>query len=256
MVNATQITMHFGKIPSEWLRITATDSLRREMARSGQTDRYEFQIFTTRGRGKGATWIESPLVVPLARWIAPDSGLADWCAQQIERLTADIAPRPVRRREYKSLEIRCLDQPLPTDMDTALAMIEEHRKVIRDFIPKVAFYDDFIENREWFRSTRIADELNISPRSLHQFLLEQGICKYQKHQWLVFRRTGHGSVTFPIPGRTRRGKYLPSAQPNGGHRWDANVSLSCGKEYTLNTSDYGESLTTHHPQDRAQASFL
>ena len=85
MVNATQITMHFGKIPSEWLRVTATDSLRREMARSGLTDRYEFQIFTTRGRGNGATWIESPLVLPLARWIAPDSGLADWCAQQIER---------------------------------------------------------------------------------------------------------------------------------------------------------------------------
>lgn len=32
MVNATQITMHFGKIPSEWLRIASTDMLRREMA--------------------------------------------------------------------------------------------------------------------------------------------------------------------------------------------------------------------------------
>ena len=30
MVNATQITMHFGKIPSEWLRIASTDMLRRE----------------------------------------------------------------------------------------------------------------------------------------------------------------------------------------------------------------------------------
>lgn len=208
MVNATQNTMHFGKIPSEWLRITATDSLRREMARSGQTDRYEFQIFTTRGRGKGATWIESPLVVPLTRWIAPDSGLADWCAQQIERLTADIAPRPVRRREYKSLEIRCLDRPLPTDMDTALAMIEEHRKVIRDFIPKVAFYDDFIENREWFRSTRIADELNISPRSLHQFLLEQGICKYQKHQWLVFPAYRAWQCDVPYTWENAQGKVF------------------------------------------------
>ena len=42
MVNATQITMRYGKIPSEWLRIASTDHLRRELARTGQTDRYEF----------------------------------------------------------------------------------------------------------------------------------------------------------------------------------------------------------------------
>ena len=63
MVNATQITMHFGKIPSEWLRIASTDMLRREMAGNGHTGKYESQVFTTRGRGHGATWLESPLVI-------------------------------------------------------------------------------------------------------------------------------------------------------------------------------------------------
>ena len=48
MVNATQITMHFGKIPSEWLRIASTDMLRREMAGNGHTGKYESQVFTTR----------------------------------------------------------------------------------------------------------------------------------------------------------------------------------------------------------------
>ena len=57
MVNATQITMHFGKIPSEWLRIASTDMLRREMAGNGHTGKYESQVFTTRGRGHGATWV-------------------------------------------------------------------------------------------------------------------------------------------------------------------------------------------------------
>lgn len=61
MINATQITMHFGKIPSEWLRIASTDMLRRELAGNGRTGKYESQIFTTRGRGHGATWLESPL---------------------------------------------------------------------------------------------------------------------------------------------------------------------------------------------------
>ena len=89
MVNATQITMHFGKIPSEWLRIASTDMLRREMAGNGHTGKYESQVFTTRGRGHGATWLESPLVIPLARWIAPDLSLAEWLGEQTLRETRE-----------------------------------------------------------------------------------------------------------------------------------------------------------------------
>ena len=110
-------------------------------------------------------------------------------------------------------------------MDTALAMIEEHRKVIRDFIPKVAFYDDFIENREWFRSTRIADELNISPRSLHQFLLEQGICKYQKHQWLVFPAYRAWQCDVPYTWENAQGKVFTFGSAK---RW-----TQVGREYII-----------------------
>lgn len=185
MVNATQITMRYGKIPSEWLRVAATDHLRRELARTGQTDRYEFQIFTTRGRGNGATWIEAPLLVPLARWIAPDTGLAEWCEERIGILADSRARRKVPRGEAERVELPCLGRPAPTDMDGALSQIDELRGVVREFAPKAAFYDEFVENREWFKSTRIADELNTSPRDLHRFLHEEGICMYSKKQWVV-----------------------------------------------------------------------
>lgn len=185
MVNATQITVRYGKIPSEWLRIAATDHLRRELARTGQTDRYEFQLFTTRGRGNGATWIESPLLVPLARWIAPDTGLAEWCGERLEVLTANRARRKTLPYDADTAGLPCLDCPLPANMPEALSLIDELRGTVREFLPKAAFYDEFVERREWFKSTRVADELNTSPRDLHRFLHEEGICMYSKQQWVV-----------------------------------------------------------------------
>ena len=187
MVNATQITMHFGKIPSEWLRIASTDMLRREMAGNGHTGKYESQVFTTRGRGHGATWLESPLVIPLARWIAPDLSLAEWLGEAIGKLSVKRGKTIVRERPRVAAPgLPCMDCPMPQDMESATRLILELRKVVSESLPKIVFYEEFIENRDWFKSTRIADELGISPRQLHQFLAEEGICKYEKRQWVVF----------------------------------------------------------------------
>ena len=57
----------------------------------------------------------------------------------------------------------CLDCPMPQDMEAAKELIRELRKVVCDSMPKIVFYEEFIENRDWFKSTRIADELGISP---------------------------------------------------------------------------------------------
>lgn len=204
MVNATQITMRYGKIPSEWLRIAATDHLRRELARSGQTDRYEFQIFTTRGRGNGATWIESPLLVPLARWIAPDTGLAEWCEEKLGALKANKK----RHTISVSVEPPCLNRPVPEDLGTAIALIDELRDTMREYIPKVVFYDEFVERREWFKSTRIADELNTTPRDLHRFLHEQGICVYSKQQWVVLPAYRPWQCDVPYTWENDRGEVF------------------------------------------------
>lgn len=208
MVNATQITMHFGRIPSEWLRSASTDMLRREMADSGRTGKYESQIFTTRGRGHGATWLESPLVIPLARWVAPDLPLAEWCGEAIGKLSMK-KPRTIAAREHPgqvTLSMPCLDCPVPQDIEKAKILIKELRQVVRDSMPKIVFYEEFIENRDWFKSTRIADELGISPRQLHLFLAEEGVCKYEKRQWVVFPSCRAWQCDVPYTWENSRGK--------------------------------------------------
>ena len=204
---ATQITMHFGKIPSEWLRIASTDMLRREMAGNGHTGKYESQVFTTRGRGHGATWLESPLVIPLARWIAPDLSLAEWLGEAIGKLSVKRGKTIVRERPRVAAPgLPCMDCPMPQDMESATRLILELRKVVSESLPKIVFYEEFIENRDWFKSTRIADELGISPRQLHQFLAEEGICKYEKRQWVVFPSCRAWQCDVPYTWENSRGK--------------------------------------------------
>ena len=178
------------------------------MAGNGRTGKYESQIFTTRGRGHGATWLESPLIIPLARWVAPeDLSLAEWCGEAIEKLSMKRPTTAIR--EYpKSAppNMPCLDCPMPQDMEAAKELIRELRKVVYDSMPKIVFYEEFIENRDWFKSTRIADELGISPRQLHQFLAEEGICKYEKRQWVVFPSCRAWQCDVPYTWENSRGK--------------------------------------------------
>ena len=226
MVNATQITVPLGHIPSEWLRVASTDRLRREMARDGRTGRYESQIFTTRGRGSGATWIEAPLVIPLARWVAPGLSLAEWCGRQIGELTPKPAVPAAKGRSGRAQTcLICLDCPVPEEIGEARKLIARLRDVLREALPKMDFYEEFIENREWFKSTRLADELGISPYQLHQFLAGEGICKYEKRQWVVFPSYRALQCDVPYTWVNGRGKAFTFGSTK---RW-----TQAGREYIL-----------------------
>lgn len=187
MVNTTQITKQFDKLPSEWLRIAATDAMRHEMEENSITGTYDNQIFTTRGRGNGATWLEGPLAVELCNWIAPQSGLADWCEEYIRKLEIQGVPMSAPKHQVvvQVTQPPLLDEPLPDNLEDALLLIQKLKSKIEEDAPKLAFYEEFIENRDSFKSTRIADELNISPHQLHRFLFEEGICKYENRRWVV-----------------------------------------------------------------------
>ena len=210
MVNATQITQPYGHFPSDWLRVAATDNLRRRLAQNNITDRYEFQILTSRGRGIGATWIEAPLLTALARWVDPDpdSALVKWCDEQLVIFEDKYKQRLQKRRQPKTINIPCLSKPMPEDINTANKMIDELRGIVREYAPKAAFYDDFIENRDWFKSTHIAEELNISSRHMHKFLMEEGICKYQKKQWVVLPAYRSWQCDVPYTWENAQGKMF------------------------------------------------
>ena len=123
-------------------------------------------------------------------------------------LATGHARRKALRGEAIHAELPCLTRPAPTDMNGALSQIDELRSVVREFAPKAAFYDEFVENREWFKSTRIADELNTTPRDLHRFLQEEGVCMYSKQQWVVLTAYRSWQCDVPYTWENDRGEVF------------------------------------------------
>lgn len=59
----------------------------------------------------------------------------------------------------------------------------DQARKIREDEPKVTFYEEYVEERDHFKSSRIADELEISTVQLHRFLAENNIIKFEGYRW-------------------------------------------------------------------------
>lgn len=189
MVNATQMARSFGILPAEILRKADFVRYRQHLVEKGISESLDSQIFTTRGRNSGATWIEEELAMEFARQLSPE--FSQWCNTKVNELVT---------RGYVALEVRTRDGmaatgnlPVPQNLDEARQMIatqwhELHRQQekINAEAYKVEFYDNLIEGRDFYSTTWLAQELNTTPRQLHRFLSEKGICKFSKNQWVTF----------------------------------------------------------------------
>lgn len=113
---------------------------------------------------------------------------------------------------------------MPQDMEAAKELIRELRKVVRDSMPKIVFYEEFIENRDWFKSTRIADELGISRDSCISFLPRKESASTKNGSGWSSPPAGHGNVMSPTHGRTAGERYIPSVRQNVGRRPAVNAS--------------------------------
>ena len=223
-VNATQMSKSFNKYPFVWLNLAATIEFREAMVRRGESESLESQIMSTRG-SNGATWIEESLAMELARWLSPD--FSAWCNHRIQDLVTkgyvEMQPKP---REYRdSFDESVGNLPVPQNFDEALQLAADQAKRIREDAHKVTFYDDYVENRDCFKSTRIADELEISVIQLHRFLAENEIVKYENRCWVVHPPYRPLQCEVPYMWERPNGKFYPFGSVK---RW-----TQAGREYII-----------------------
>lgn len=222
-VNATQMARSFNKLPSEWLRLASTIEFREAMVKRGDSESLESQVMTTRGH-TGATWIEESLAMELARWLSPDFSV--WCNSRIQELVTKGYVAVQQRSEYKSSFNEAVGNfPVPKNFDEALMLAAEQARKIREDEHKVAFYDDYVENRDYFKSSRIADELEISTVQLHRFLAENGIIKYESRRWVVHTPYSPLQCDVPYMWENAAGKTYPFGSVK---RW-----TKAGREYII-----------------------
>ena len=232
-VNATQMAKSFGKYPHVWLNSASANEFRQMLVDNGRCSSLEEQVIST-GRGPGAaTWIDQSLAMEFARWLSPE--FSDWCNSRIEELVSTgyvsmppihaQKPVPVKREYRTTLGEAVGNFPVPQNFDEALSLAAEQARKIREDEHKVAFYDDYVENRDYYRSIRIADELEISIVALNRFLAEEGIIYFENRQWIVRAPYRPLQCEVPYLWEKSRGKFYPTGSVK---RW-----TKAGREYII-----------------------
>ena len=230
-VNATQLAHIYDTLPSTWLRRIETIRLRDELIEKGDFPNLESQVVTTRG-SQGATWIEERLGVEFSLWLSTE--IHAWYMETLKNLLPNKYGSP--RRIKKIPKSKPKEHVIPNNLKEAQAMITQLLKEAEDNEHKILFYDDYVENRENFKSMRIAEELDISTYKMHQFLMDQGICTYEKRQWVVKNQHQALQTEIPYLWTNPEGKTYAFGKVR---RW-----TPAGREYiidlyknTLNSSD-------------------
>ncbi len=205
-INATQMAGSFNKYPAEWLRLASTIEFRTAMVNRGEAESMESQIITTRGHN-GATWIEESLAMEFARWLSPD--FSAWCNSKIRDLVNNgyVSMRPPHTTTPPSET--AASYPVPQSFEEALMLAAQQAKELRESAHKVSFYDSFVENRDCFKSQRIADELEISVVMLNRFLAENSIVKFENRRWVVHAPYRPLQCDVPYMWERSNGKVYP-----------------------------------------------
>ncbi|MFR9496792.1 MAG: KilA-N domain-containing protein, partial [Rikenellaceae bacterium] len=153
-INATQMAKSFNKSPHVWLSTASAQEFREAMVTRGESESLESQIFSSRGR-MGATWIEENLAIEFARWLSPD--FSAWCNAKVKELVNDSCSHPFpRHQQGRRGEPSMNNFTVPQTFDEALQLAANQARQIRENEHKVSFYDQLVEMRESFKSTRIA----------------------------------------------------------------------------------------------------
>lgn len=218
-INATQMGCSFGKNPTAWLRLAATIDYRESLVAAGVSESLESQVLTARGKF-GVTWIDDCLAMEYARWLSPEFSI--WCNQCIRELTDNGSISPLKASKKYNPQI---EFPVPKTFEEALLLAAGQARKISEDEHKVVFYEEFVENRNWFKTTRLADELEITARQLNRFLLEEEIIRLEKNQWIVLAPYRALQSDIPYMYTRKNGKTYPF----GGHkRWN-----QAGRDFIL-----------------------
>ena len=197
MVNATEMARPFDKRPAVWLKLSETIRLRQALVENGTSPDLQSQIITSRGPA-GATWLEIHLWTQFAGWLSP--AFAAWCSHKLVELmrtgcTVIEDPQP-SGPETAPAENSAPDvakpAPLPASYEDALALIDVQHRTIRsqrEFIDsnryKYEHYRQTVEDREWFSTTMIANEIGVSAIALNTFLMDEGVQRRVSGEWVV-----------------------------------------------------------------------
>lgn len=228
MVNATNMARCFGGNPAEWLHKASTIRFRHALVNEGKSACLDEQVMASRGTS-GGTWIQEELAIEYARQLSDEFSI--WCNDRITELmtrgtvSMEDIPASSHHGHAGQTEPAAENFPVPKTFEEALLLAASQQKQLEESRHKVEFYNRFIEDRDWFKTTTIADELQVTPSALNQFLEEEKIIRKEKGQWTVPGYHSALQCEVPYYWTNAKGK---SYKMGGVRRW-----TQAGREFII-----------------------
>lgn len=196
MVNATEMARQYGKRTTDWVRLPSTKKFLVALTEVRKSHFAYIQSVKGGSNAGGETWMHEDVALEFARWLAPE--FAIWCNDRIKELITTGST---------SLTPNIGGYPIPQKFSDALLLsahlqqkVEEQEMKITEDQPKVAYYSDMVENRDYFTTTTIATELRTTAQVLNQYLSKRGVLKGCSGVWKVTDE--HQSLLVPSPFKT------------------------------------------------------
>lgn len=233
-VNVTQLGKCCGRTHVEWLRLNATKKLLDDYVVNGQYPDVRTQHYSIQGKG-GCTWMELYIATLFAEFI--DHPIKAWLIKQDKIFRVEMQEEQIKIPKYAPVKqereaIAIPEYPSPTNLDEANTLIDLLKNHVitlteqrYDEEHKIEFYNHFIENRDFFKTSTIADEIGVSPVKLNRFLTDEGICRLDKNQTRVFGSYSGLQAEVYYYTTTKSGKTYPGPRV---YRW-----TKAGRDFIL-----------------------
>lgn len=241
MINATQMSKPFGKRPNDWLNLPTTTSFLEVLSITRLSGNGDYQaVITQKGgtKGGGGTWMHEDAAIEFARWLDPR--FAIWCNDRVKELmTKGITAMPATIDSILSdpdfgiklltelKEERLANEFAKQELSKAAKVIDIQGTVIKEYKPKVEYYDSAMQTKNGITTTVIADDLGISAQHLNTILFNNRI-QYKSHGvWVLYSQyKGMGYTT----------KQQTTINTRGGQVTVYNTLwTSKGREFIINT---------------------
>lgn len=186
MFNVTEMAKTYDKAPYEWLNLATTKALMQSIVAEGKAPNTDCLFISSKGRG-GQTWLDSTLLIEFGRWLAPE--FAIWCDEVLMKLLNEgsVSLMDVNPQKMRHERIQRHSQPFlpPATMNEALMLCQEQHEFIQEVLPKIEYFEEQVEKREWFPNSFVANELGISIRALNSFLEKESVQVKKSGKWVL-----------------------------------------------------------------------
>lgn len=180
MIYATGMGQSFNKRVKDWMRLKSTVEYIHALAQErGVSTSALYKKVRGGANGEQGTWLHRSLAIEFARWLNPRFGV--WCNERLQELlrfgvtTTPLFMEEALKDPQWAISLLQGLQHEREEKELAMKQRDEAMLTVEAAKPKVAYYDEVVESRDFYTTSQLASELGMSYCKLRNKLKKLGI---------------------------------------------------------------------------------